>query len=115
MKSNKKIEKLNQTYSFNIFCLLGIFILVIRTYCFLTNKYDYNYATINYLIFPICFLLTFVISVFERIFTINITNNFFLKNKIFNIIKTIGVIVALIYITFLIYIFLYCAISVNKP
>ena len=107
MKLNEKIKSLNKRYSYNLFALIGIFMLIFRIFCFLKSNYTYNYAIIDFLLFPVLLLLTFIIYVFELIFQFKIENERFLNNKTINIIRFVGVTTSTIY-SLLAIIFLFC-------
>ena len=98
MNFSQKLKKLNQRYSYNLFSFIGIFILIFRLFCFFTNNYTYNYAIADYLLLPACFLLNFIILILEQVFQFRIQKEKFLGNKIFNFIKILGTLIALIYI-----------------
>lgn len=113
MKLYEKIKSLNKSYSYNIFALIGIFILTFKIFCILKNSYTYDYAVIDYLLFPVLFLLTFIIYVFELIFQFKIKNERVLNNKIINIVRFVGVVVSIIYLL-IAAIFIFC-IFVTTP
>ena len=113
MKLYEKIKSLNKSYSYNIFALIGIFILTLKIFCILKNSYTYDYAVVDYLLFPVLFLLTFIIYVFELIFQFKIKNERVLNNKIINIVRFVGAVVSVIYLL-IAAIFIFC-IFVTTP
>ena len=90
MNFSQKLKKLNQRYSYNLFSLIGVFILIFRLFCFFTNNYTYNFAIVDYLLLPACFLLNFIILIWEQVFQLKIQKEKFLENKILNFIKFVG-------------------------
>ena len=108
MKLTEKIKSLNKSYSYNIFAMIGIFILIFRIFCFLKNDYTYDYAVIDFLLFPALFILTFIIYVFELILQFKIENEKFLDNKTINIVRFVGVVTSTIYLLLAV-VFIFCA------
>lgn len=102
MNFTERIKNLNQSYSFNLFSLLGVVIFIFRAFCLLKNNYTYGSAIIDYLLFPALFLLIFIISVFELVFKFKIKNTKILNNKVLNIIKVIGTLTSLTYVILII-------------
>lgn len=98
MKFTKKIKSLNKSYSYNLYSLIGILILFFQIFCLLKNNYTYGYAITNYLLFPVFFLLTFIIYVFELILQFKIENEKFLNNKTISIVRFVGVLISTIYL-----------------
>ena len=114
MMLTKKLKNLNKSFSYNLFAILGIFILVFEIYYLLKGYYSYEYALAIYLIFPACFIIIFIISVFELIFHLKITNEKFLSNKLLNAIKTIGAIIAIIYILLVVVFFIFALMTISR-
>ena len=94
----KIFDKIKQKYSYNLFALLGIFILIFRIFCWLKNDYTYDYAVIEHLLWPTCFLMIFIILLLEQVFKLAINNEKILNNKVINVLRYIGSAVALIYL-----------------
>ena len=78
MNFSQKLKKLNQRYSYNLFSLIGVFILIFRLFCFFTNNYTYNFAIVDYLLLPACFFVEFYNSYLGTSFSIKNS-----KRKIF--------------------------------
>ncbi len=109
MNFSQKLKQLNQRYSYNLFSLIGVFILIFRLFCFFANNYTYNFAIVDYLLLPTCFLLNFIIFIWEQVFQLKIRKEKFLENKILNFIKILGTLIALIYIVLITGVILYGA------
>ena len=109
MNFSQKLKQLNQRYSYNLFSLIGVFILIFRLFCLFRNNYTYNFAIVDYLLLPACFLLNFIILIWEQVFQLKVQKEKFLENKILNFIKILGTLIALIYIVLITGVILYGA------
>ena len=98
MQITEKLNSLNKSYSYILFALTGLLIVIFRIYCLSKGNYTYNYMIIDYLFFPACFLLIFILSLFENIFKFKIKKEKLFRNKALNIILSIGTIAGIIYV-----------------
>jgi len=116
MKLLEKLNKYNQYLSFNIFAFNGYTILLTKLYilyyyqiCMQEYGQGSWVAAIGWLnAFFCCFIMTIfaiavVVYIFEQIIEYKIRNSFFINNNVIKMIRYIGIIISLIYITKLVF------------
>ncbi len=111
----EKINKFNQYISFHIFAFAGWIALFVNIYLRIYyNKELEKYGTsgswgdafgwfflcLNAIVLSI-FIIAFIIFLFERVFYFEIKNKFLVENKFLKIIRYIGFILSLIYLSLL--------------
>ena len=114
----EKINELNQFVSFNIFgfngflCVIEVLYLMHYYKCQLQSSSitwgdAFTWLTISLSALVLfVFVIAFIIFLFERVFYFKIKNKFLVENKFLKIIRYIGFILSLIYLS-LLFVFLF--------